>query len=161
VSIAAILTHVQGLVDGVAGAGRCHVGRRFWKARDALLTAARDAAVGDLIHVWTVRRAMVAEAPHALQTSQATVTVVLEGWYEAADPGTGTTDPTEAALSVEEESIRAALRSSNGLMGGGVAVYRRLPQCTGWELRTYAGVECWWCELQVDVHDVLTITYTP
>lgn len=159
-SIDAILDHIQGLVDGVAGSGRCHKGRRFWKARPDLLAAARDPDVGDLVHVWTVRRATVAELAYALQASEATPLVILEGWYEAADPGTGTEDPTEAALSAEEESIRTAIRSSGDLQGGSVAAHCGLPQATGWELKTYAGVECWWCELRVEVSEVLDITYT-
>ena len=159
-SIAAILTHVQGLVNGVAGEGRCHIGRRFWKDRAALLAAARDPAVSDLVHIWTVRRATVSEVPYALQTSQATPTLILEGWYEAADPGTGTTDASEAALSAEEELIRAALRPSGDLQGGSLAAHAGLPQVTGWELRTYAGVECWWCELRLEVSEVLDITLT-
>lgn len=150
-----ILTHIRGLVDGVVGAGRCHIGRRFWKSRPDLLLAARDAAIGDLLHVWTVRRATVEESPYALQTSQATVAVVLEGWYEAADPGTGTTDPTEAALSAEEEAVRAAVRACGNIQGGSLAAHSGLPQCAGWELKTYAGVECWWCELRVEVSEVL------
>ena len=140
-----ILTHVQSLVDGVAGASRCHLGQRRFAAAELLISAGQDPTTVDRddLHLWFLQCGQRTEERLGFSGNTRTYQIVIEGWRQCWDPtelagavAIGTTMTSEMAWSVEVEAICTALRNDAETHGGSLAVGADPPQVTTWDIQT-------------------------
>jgi len=174
-----IMTHVQGLVDGVAGASRCHLGLRRFATPELLIVAGQPAAstYPDL-HLWFLQRTTAAEERLGFSGNTRAYQLILEGYRQARDPteaadaaAIGTTMTTEVAFSAEVEAICDALRNDTATHGGELATGADPPQVTIWDYQVIQttpddlgtgaegeSIECHHAQITVTVRAELGVT---
>lgn len=131
-----IMTHVQGLVDGVAGASRCHLGlRRFPSPEFLLLAAQHPGSTRPDHHLWFLQCVGRPEERLGFAGNTRAFDLLLNGFRQCWDPtedpeavAVGTSMTSEVAFSAEVESICDALRNDAETHGGSLAVGADPPQ---------------------------------
>jgi hypothetical protein len=144
---AAILEHIQELVDGAVGEGRCHLGTRRFPSPEMLLASAEDATLGLRIHYYQVARGPFdAEATSRANTigiNTRTYPITIDGWREVKDPAgepdateIGTVMQSEVDFSAEANEVTGEIDDDASLHGGSLAVSCTPVAEVAWDLST-------------------------
>lgn len=177
--IAEVLAHVQELVDGVAGSGRCHLGRRRFADAALLVQAGQSSSDVPDLHLWQVYSGPATEERLTSGSNACRYLVVIEGYRQQRDPSqepdaesSGTEATSELSHYATQEAIRAALRSDGATHGGSLASRAEPPQLVAWGERDACAwllvhgvtateqIWCHYCEIRVTVQLSLPVTLT-